>query len=343
MKIGSFDTAQRVLVIAEIGNNHEGDFTLAEELIGKAAESGADAVKFQTIQPDQLIHPDNEARLAQLQRYAFSFDQFQKLKETADRQGVMFLSTPFDLEAARFLDQIMPAFKIASGDNTFYPLLETTARCNKPIILSSGLMDLTQISYSASLIRKVWSDMDVTQDLAVLHCISSYPAPLDQVNLSAMALLKGCVSETVGYSDHTLGIDAAVTAVAMGAEIIEKHFTIDKNHSDFRDHQLSADPDDLRNMVERITETRRIMGSTTKQIQECEAAAEREMRRSIAVRRTKRAGESLFWDDLVWLRPQGGLPPGQEWQVLGRPLREDLKAGTVLMDNHFQTGEELNA
>jgi len=145
MKIENFNIMEKILVIAEIGNNHEGNYNLAQEMIGKAAEAGADAVKFQTIIPEKLVSIKQQERIAQLQKFQFSYDQFRSLQKTAKQEGVIFLSTPFDCESAQFLEEIVPAYKIASGDNTFFPLIETIAQTGKPIILSTGLITLNEV------------------------------------------------------------------------------------------------------------------------------------------------------------------------------------------------------
>ena len=251
MIIGSHDTDDRVLVIAEIGNNHEGDFELAERMIGLAAESGADAVKFQTIIPEELVSVQETERIAQLEKFRLSFDQYAKLANRARKEGVMFLSTPFDLESARFLNQIVPAFKIASGDNNFYPLIETIAQTGKPILLSSGMSTFEDLQEAIDLVLSVWTRTHQISEMAVLHCVSNYPTQPDEANLRAIRQIED-LGVTPGYSDHTLGIEAAVLSVALGARIVEKHFTLDHNYSDFRDHKLSADPKGFREMVLRI-------------------------------------------------------------------------------------------
>jgi N,N'-diacetyllegionaminate synthase len=238
LKIGNFNTDKKVLVIAEIGNNHEGDFELAKEMIDAAAEAGADAVKFQTITPNRLVSIREQERIRQLQKFAFDRDQFAALKERADEKNVIFLSTPFDLETVDWLNPLVPAFKIASGDNDFWPLLDKIASTGKPVILSLGLGKIKDATQIASFFKKVWRNSEIAfPGLALLHCVVSYPTPDDQANLrNIMKIELGQV--TPGYSDHTLGIKAAELAVACGARIIEKHFTLNKNYSDFRDHKL---------------------------------------------------------------------------------------------------------
>jgi N-acetylneuraminate synthase/N,N'-diacetyllegionaminate synthase len=330
MKIGSFDLNKKVMVVAEIGNNHEGNLTLAKKMINLAAEAGADAVKFQTIIPEKLVSPDQTERIRQLRKFQFSYEQFAELKIIADREGVIFLSTPFDLESAFFLDGIVPAFKIASGDITFYQLLDTVAATGKPVILSTGASTLDEVVSAKQRIESVWSAMDVHQELAVLHCVVSYPTALQDVNLKCLQTLAG-LGATAGYSDHTMGIEAPVLSVALGARIIEKHFTIDKKYSDFRDHSLSADPADFQEMVRRIREAEVVMGNGDKCPRTCEAESMKAVRRSAFSIDSFAKGHRLGRNDILWARPGTGIPPISEDRIVGGVLKRDLKKGEPIL------------
>jgi len=336
MKIGEKDLERDVLIIAEIGNNHEGDFGLAQEMIALAAAAGADAVKFQTIVPDRLVSATQHDRIRQLRRFQFSYDQFASLKATADGHGVMFLSTPFDLESAAFLNSLVPAYKIASGDNTFWPLLDAVARTGKPIILSTGLMDLGEAAQTLRYLQDRWMEHGLKQEVALLHCVVNYPTAPADANLLALRDLAG-LGVTVGYSDHTIGTDAAALSVALGARIIEKHFTIDKNHSDFRDHQLSADPSELAALVKRVQETVAMLGSGLAGHRANEAEITPRVRRSIVASRDLPAGSILTAEDLTWVRPGGGLEPGREGELLGRQVIRPLAAGELVLPEDCQT------
>jgi N,N'-diacetyllegionaminate synthase len=335
MKIGNLDTDERVVVIAEIGNNHEGNYSTAEKMVWAAAQAGADAVKFQTFRAEHLVSPKEEARLAQLRSFELTFKQFEQLKNIADRAGVMFISTPFDIESAAFLDALVPAFKIASGDNTFYPLIDSIARFGKPIILSCGIAELPELRYAKSRIEETWKKTSAWPGLAVLHCVTSYPVPEDQANLAAIRTLGEALGCEIGYSDHTLGIEAAVLSVGVGARIVEKHFSLDKNFSSFRDHQLSADPDEFQRLVQRIRTAEMLLGTGVKILQESEKAIKSVVRRSIVAARDLKAGQVLHLEDITWVRPGGGLPPGDENLVLGKVLQRDLSRGEQLTLNIF--------
>jgi N,N'-diacetyllegionaminate synthase len=330
MKIGKFDSGKDVLIIAEIGNNHEGSYTLAEEMIGLAAEAGAGAVKFQTFQTEHYVSRKEESRFSRLKSFELTHEELEKLSSIANEAGLLFLSKPFDLESAKFLNSVVPAFKIASGDNNFYPLIETVAHFGKPIIMSSGLSNLGQLIYSKALIERVWDNSGIKQDMAVLHCVSSYPVPPTEANIAAISSLERELQCTVGYSDHTIGTDAAVLSVALGARIIEKHFTIDKNYSDFRDHQISADPEEMAQLVQRIKEAIVLLGSGKKELQASEHSSVGLVRRSIVASRDLPKGAIITWDDITWVRPEGGLSPGQENLVLGRQLSQPVPQGELI-------------
>ncbi len=329
MRVGNIDTTEELLVIAEIGNNHEGDFSLATRMLQAAAKTGAQVVKFQTFITEHYISRDDPKRFAQIKSYELSQEQFRELARIAREEGVAFMSTPLDLESARFLNEIVPAFKIGSGENTFYPLLKTVAEFGKPIILSSGVADLGVIRKAIETIDAARASAGVTSETALLHCVTSYPTKPEDCNLGAMTSMRQVFPRhCVGYSDHALGIDAALCAVALGAEIIEKHFTLDKNYSSFRDHALSATPDELELFVRKAREIRSMLGTGEKIPRRCEQDIEPKVRRAICAARDLAEGTVLTLDDLCWTRPTGnGMTPGSEHLVIGGKLCRDIKAG----------------
>lgn len=332
MRIGNHNLTERVFVIAEIGNNHEGDAGLARDMVIAAAESGADAVKFQTIEPARLVSSDQTARLEQLGRFRLSHETFESLAETAQAHGVMFLSTPFHLDAVAWLDRTAPGFKIASGDMTYTRLLETVAATGKPILLSTGASDLDEVRAAKKTIEDVWAADGVSPGLVLLHCTVSYPTEPGDANLSAIPDLAR-LGTTVGFSDHTIGIEAAVLSVALGARAIEKHFTLDKNYSDFRDHALSAEPADLRALVDAVRRADILIGSGGKRVLDCETEAARGVRRSVHAARDLPAGSVLDADDTICLRPQGGVTPDGEASLAGRSIKTAIAAGAVITED----------
>ncbi len=335
MKIGDFDLDKDVLVVAEIGNNHEGNYALAEEMIGLAANAGVGAVKFQTFKTEHYISKKDFERFKRLKSFELTSDEYAKLYKVAKNENVIFLSTPFDLESASFLNDYVAAYKISSSDNNFYPLIEKIAKLNKPILLSTGLSDLKQIEYTKAFIEKIWNEMNILQDISILHCVTSYPVKKNEANLSAISTLKNHFNCTIGYSDHVLGIEASILAVALGARIIEKHFTINKHHSDFRDHLLSSDPEEMRILVERIKETTELLGSGKKILQESEIKIVKSLRRSIVASREIKKGFIIGKDDITWIRSETGFPAGKECEVLGRKLLSDVRMGDPLDDSNL--------
>ncbi len=325
MKIGSFDTDRAVLIVAEIGNNHEGRFDLAAEMIRRAAECGVRAVKFQTVRAAQLVRRSEADRFARLTRFELSQRQFGELSQLARELGLLFLSTPLSLEAATFLEPMVDSYKVASGDNDFFPLLEKIASTGKPVIVSTGASDVSQVDATVRFLRGQWESRGTSGVLALLHCVSSYPTPPHEANLRSIPYLAEKFGCTIGYSDHTLGTEAVALAVAAGARIIEKHFTLDKHQSDFRDHQLSADPEEMTELVNRVIQVDLRMGTAGKTIQSCEAASQTAIRRSIVAARDLKAGATIAVADLKWIRPGDGLRPGNEAMLLGRRLKRDLR------------------
>ncbi|MBN1107050.1 MAG: N-acetylneuraminate synthase family protein [Deltaproteobacteria bacterium] len=330
MKIGPVDLDREVLVVAEIGNNHEGNVDLAEKMIGLAAEAGAGAVKFQAIVPERLVSIEQTERIEQLRRFQLKEGDLKRLAERAHAEGIVFLCTPFDIETAQFLSPLVPAFKIASGDFTFYPLLETVADTGKPILLSVGGTTLEEVKRTREFIRARWKGRGIGGDLALLHCVVSYPTPTEEANLRAIETLKG-LGDVVGYSDHTMGVEAAVLSVALGARIVEKHFTIRKDYSDFRDHRLSADPDELKQMVKRIRDAQLMLGDGERSVGKSERGNIEAVRRSIAASRELSAGTRIERTHLCWVRPAGGIAPGREPEILGRVLRRSIRAGEFIV------------
>ena len=316
------------LIVAEIGNNHEGRIDVALELIRMARSAGVDAVKFQTHRTELFVRRSDAVRFERLKRWELTAEDWQRLARTAREHGLRFIATPLDLESARMLTPLVDAFKIASGDITFAPLVRAVAAAGKPVILSSGASDLTEIRGAVEVVEQT---PGFGGAVAVLHCVSCYPAPDDQASLGAIPSLARELGRPIGYSDHTLGIDAVVGAVALGACIVEKHFTLDKHFSEFRDHQLSADPPELGELVVRVRRLESMIGGRAKAVQACEESMRRPIRRSIVARVDLPAGHVVRAEDLAWMRPADGLAPGREVLVVGRPLKRAVASGDPIL------------
>jgi sialic acid synthase SpsE len=327
MQIGRHSTDDRVVVIAEIGNNHEGDPDLAVRMLEEAAKAGADAVKFQTSVPELFVSSDQIERLALLNKFALSPETYQRLAERAKELEVAFISTPLDLKSAAFLEPLVDVFKVASSDNTFLPLLGYLAKTGKPVIISGGLADLTTLRDSVDHFRSCAAGPEAAE-VAVLHCVSAYPTLAGDANVTALGELSGTFP-LVGYSDHTLGWTACIMAVTLGARIIEKHFTLDKSQSSFRDHQLSADPQEFAELVLRVREAESMKGSGKKVPTAGEIEFAPQIRRSCAASGDLAAGTVIGSEHIIWVRPGTGVPVGQESGMLGRKLSRALRHGEL--------------
>lgn len=322
--IGKKDLTKDAFVIAEIGNNHEGDFEVAKELVCAAADTGVDAVKFQTIVPEKFISIDQTERMKTLKRFQLSCAQYEGLAKLAEERGVYFMSTPFDLESVHFLDSLVPAFKVASSDNTFFPLLDLIASKNKPILISTGMVNLP---YLKTLEAQLKGKTD--SFISFLHCVTSYPAAVDDANLNAILAMRESLNSLIGYSDHTMGIDASVLSVALGAKIVEKHFTLDHYYSEFRDHQLSANPKEMKLLVEKIRLANQLLGEKSKSIRTCEIDMEKALRRSAAASRNMNIGEKVDEESIIWLRSERGIRYHEKESLLGRVLDKEVKSGEL--------------
>jgi len=330
MNIGETNLNNHVLIVAEIGNNHEGSAERARELVDRAAEAGADAVKVQVIQAAKFIAPSESKRLAQLKSFELSLDVHAELCARAHRHGMLAIATPFDLDSLEFIVDEVDAIKIASGDVTTIRLIEAAAAHPKPMIVSTGAATLGEIERAVEAIRLVRSDWAYVMDsLALLHCVSAYPTPMDELNLRAIGTLRTHFGCTVGFSDHSLGIDAAALAVACGARIIEKHFTLDKQQSSYRDHHLSADPDELRRLVTRVRDVEAMVGDGVKEPMACEEAGRSAMRRSAYAMRSIEAGATVCAEDVIWMRPSvDGSDEANH--VIGSTARQAISAGAII-------------
>lgn len=320
MRLGTVDLGERVAVIAELGNNHEGDLDAARALVDAAAAAGCDAVKVQALTADRLVGPDDPARVAQLRSYELGADGYRQLLRRARDHGMATGATPLDPAMIPALGDLVDFWKIASGDNDHLPLLDGLARAGRPVVISSGGTDLEGMRTALARLRGA--------EVCVLHCVSAYPTPAEDANLRAIPALARELRVTVGLSDHTLGIAAAPLAVALGARAIEKHITLDRARTTFRDHALSADPADMAALVAAVREAEAMLGDGEPGVRPSERGSLPGMRRSVAAARDLPAGAVLGDADLTWLRPGGGVPPGGEGLLLGRALAHPVAAGT---------------
>lgn len=330
--------------IAEIGVNHNGKLDLALDLVSQAHQGGADAVKFQAFDPDALVtetapQADYQARnlgVRQSQRemlaaLALSAAQFAAIKVHCDQLGITFLCTPFDDESATLLHQLgCPAIKVSSGDLNNHLFLARLAALQLPIILSTGMASLDEV---AAALREL--DLAGAHDTILLHCVSQYPAPPECMNLRAMQTLRETFKIPTGLSDHTLGDEVSLAAVALGACMIEKHFTADRSMPG-PDHAASMEPSEFAALVRRARAVESALGSGTKIPAAIEKDVANVARRSLAARRDLPAGTVLTAEDLTALRPSGGISPSEWRTVIGRRLLADLPRGIPFRQDLLQ-------
>jgi N-acetylneuraminate synthase/N,N'-diacetyllegionaminate synthase len=337
MIIGNHDTTCRPLLIAELGNNHEGDPQFAFELADAAVEAGADAVKVQVIDPLRLVTASQSERIAQLTRFRLGQDVFREIARRVHRRGRLFFASVFDCDTLSEMGDELDAVKIASGDLNFDPLLRTAAMVGRPVVLSTGMARMDEIVRAVGVIADALPPSHaLAQHLAVLHCVSLYPTSLEQANLRAIPTIAARLGLTVGYSDHTLGTEAALVAVALGARIIEKHFTLDKARSSFRDHALSAEPEELARLARAIHAFDAMLGSGARDEAVEDSAARTAARRSIVAARPLDRGATLEADDLDYVRPAAGLPPPDAGRLLGRRLRRPLARHELILQSDVE-------
>ena len=333
MKIASHDLDQKALLVAEIGVNHEGEFDKARAMIRLAADAGADAVKFQAyyVRDLRFVSPSGDPdRFGRMQKNELTWDQFHVLADDAKKAGVMFLCTCFDAETVRALDDVLPAFKIASGDLTDDDLLQAVAATGKPVILSTGMGSDDEVAHALDVIAGGKGHASLRDRVVLLQCTSSYPCPPEQVNLRAMTHMAKKYGLRTGYSDHTLDLLASQAAIAMGACVIEKHFTDEKEGRTFRDHALSAEASDFVELVRTTRLIEAMLGKEEKRVQPAEEAARGPMRRSLAVTRDLPAGTAITDDMLIALRPSHGWPVRDRASLVGRVLARPLAAGDLV-------------
>ncbi len=324
----------KVIIIAEAGVNHNGDYGRAVEMIAAAKEAGADYVKFQTAVPELVISSvapkaeyqkettgAEESQLEMCRKIHLRLDDYAPLAGECRRQGIGFMSTPFDLRSIDCLAPLgMDYWKIPSGEITNLPYLRKIGALGEPVILSTGMSELDEVAAALRVLEEAGTPHRM---VGLLHCNTQYPTPMRDVNLHAMEALRPLGAGAVGYSDHTVGTEVPVAAVAMGAAIIEKHFTLDKTLPG-PDHRASLDPDELRLMVSQIRNIEDALGSTAKQVSPSERPNIEVARKSIVAARDIAKGELLTEENLTVKRPGGGISPMLWDSVIGTRAAHDF-------------------
>lgn len=329
---------KHVIIIAEAGVNHNGSFELAKKMVDAAKEAGVDYVKFQTFNPKKLVSKyaekaeyqkkttrSDETQLQMLQKLTLTEDNFLSLRDYCREVGIGFISTPFDLDSIDFLETFnMDFWKVPSGEVTNLPYLEAIARTKRKVVMSTGMCDMNEIQDAIEVLEK-----NGTTDITLLHCNTQYPTPYEHVNLSAMNSIKDALHKEVGYSDHTQGIEVPIAAVAMGATVIEKHFTLDKN-MEGPDHKASLNPSELQQMVVAIRNIEQAIGNGLKEPSSSEITNKAVARKSIVASRSIKQGEVFSEDNLTTKRPGTGISPMRWYEVIGKVAPRDFSEDEII-------------
>ena len=327
-----------MFIIAEAGVNHNGDIRLAQKLIEAAKAAGADAVKFQTFKAERLVTENapkadyqkkttlkNESQFSMLKKLELSFADHKVLFDTCRKKKIIFISSPFDQESADLLAALgVKILKIPSGEITNTPFLTYLAKKGQPLILSTGMSTLEEVKQAVSILSKAGKSR-----LALLHCVSQYPAPFNQVNLMAIPTLAKNFDVPIGFSDHTMGVEAAIGAVVLGARIIEKHLTLDRKMKG-PDHKVSLTPDEFRYMVECIRHVEQALGNGIKKPAACERDTRRMVRKSIVAAVAIREGEKFSAGNLTVKRPGYGIAANRWSMILGTKAKRDFQENELI-------------
>ncbi|MEF8847733.1 MAG: N-acetylneuraminate synthase [Candidatus Thermoplasmatota archaeon] len=330
-------------VIAEAGVNHNGKLNLAKKLVDVAVDAGADAVKFQTFRSEGVVTDKadtasyvkknigkNIKQIEMIKNLELKYDEFRELKNYCDNKNIIFLSTPHSFDAIDFLDDLVPAFKFGSSDLTNIPTIKHAAKKGKPIILGTGMATLQEVKDAISSIKKTGND-----NIIVLHCTTNYPCPFEEVNMNAMITMQKKLDCLVGYSDHTMGISVPVMAATLGAVVIEKHFTIDRNLSG-PDHNASLEPTELKNMVTEIRNVEKALGRSEKKPTDSEKEIMNVARKSIVAKKDIKKGEIIRRKLLCIKRPGIGLHPKEINNILGKKTRKDIKKDELILKKDIE-------
>jgi N,N'-diacetyllegionaminate synthase len=331
-----------VFVIAEAGVNHNGSVETAKKMIDAAVQAGADAIKFQTFKTEKLVcksapqaeyqmknsaEGESDTQFTLLKKLEINQETHRELFDYCEQSGIVFISTPFDLESIDLLKSLgLELIKVPSGEITNYPYLKKVAQTFHRVVLSTGMADLGEIEDALAILI---DNGIARENITVLHCNTEYPTPIQDVNLRAMLTIRDAFGVKVGYSDHTLGIEVSIAATALGATVIEKHFTLDKN-MEGPDHAASLEPDELLMLVRGIRNTEKSLGSPLKRPSASEAKNKAVVRKSIIAAREIRQGETFTADNLCVKRPGTGISPMQWDQVIDQVARRDYLEDEII-------------
>ena len=314
-------------IIAEIGNNHEGNFLTAVKLVEEAAKAGVDAVKFQTFEPNEFINGKEKKRLKFLKKCKLSDESFIKLAKIAKKRKIKFISTPLDFKSAHFLKDKVDMIKIASSDNNYYDLINLVLSFKKTTIFSTGLLDSNELKKFLIYVKSKSKNFN---DNYFLHCVSSYPTNLKNANLERINFIKKLNIKNVGFSDHTVGLSASLASFFYGVKVIEKHFTLDNNFSKFRDHKLSLNPKDMAKLVSMINDFTDLQTTYNPKLSKDERKNILSMRRSFYAKKKILKKTILTNDHIKFVRPAKKNSFNLSSQLIGKRIIRDLKQHTLI-------------
>lgn len=335
MELFGLDLDRDVAVVAEIGVNHEGNVDAAAALVEAAAEAGAHAVKFQSYTPARFIAATDPERFERVCRFALDEAAHRRLARVAGDCGIAFFSAAITEDWVPLIAELGVAIKVASGDLTFAPVIRAAAATGKPVILSTGAGDTGEIAAAIDWFREAAGTDDIAGQLALLHCVSAYPTPIEEANLLSIPFLADRFSLTTGWSNHVLGMEACLAAVALGAQIVEVHVTDRRDGRTFRDHEMSFEPEELAALVGSVARVRASLGTRDKRPGPSESKIRDAIRKGVVAARTLAAGCRLARDDLHFARPATDFAAGELDQLIGRELGKGLTAGDPVTPGHL--------
>jgi N,N'-diacetyllegionaminate synthase len=322
---------REVAVIAEIGVNHEGDVETATRLVALAAGAGADAVKFQTYMPEHFVSASDAARLERVARFGLDEEAHRRLQREAKELGISFFSSAITEGVVPLLAELGSAIKIASGDLTFEPTIRAAARSGRTVILSTGLGTLAEIDRAVGWMTEEIGEAEMPERVVLMQCISAYPTPIDEANVLSVPFLAERYGLPTGYSNHVIGPEACYAAVALGAQVLEVHFTDQKTGREFRDHELSFEPADLAELTRTVPLIRAALGKRNKEPMPCELPNLLAVRKGVVAARDLAAGEVMNREDLMFARPATEFDSNDINLVIGQTLKAPRKRGETIL------------
>jgi len=327
-------------IIAEAGVNHNGKIELAKKLVDTAVDAKADAVKFQTFKSEGVVTNKTDIadyakknigrdkkQVEMLKNLELRYIEFKNLKKYCDKKNIIFLSTPHSFDAIDFLDELVPAYKFGSGDLTNLPALKYAAKKGKPMLLGTGMATLQELKDAVNTIKRTGNNQ-----IVALHCTTNYPCPFEEVNLRAMTTMQKKLDCMVGYSDHTMGITVPIMAATLGAVVIEKHFTTDRN-LDGPDHKASLEPDELKKMITEIRNVEKALGSFEKKPTKSEKQMIKKVRKSLVAKTDIKKGIKISKDMIEIKRPGTGLSPDMLDKIINKKAKKDIKKDEIIKNN----------